>query len=204
MQNKLQELTDKLYNEGLSKGKREAEEIVARAEKEASGIISKAREESRAILDNAAKEVEEVRERVMNEVKMASRQSMTALKKEIENILVLKALSTPVKESLEDPGLIKSAVKCIIESFNPENGVAKDLNIVLPEKLKNSLDNFIVSEIGKELRSGITLSFDKKLSNGFKIGPKGENYYISFTDKDFQEFLSGYLRPKTREIIFSE
>ena len=26
MQNKLQELTDKLYNEGLSKGKQEAEE----------------------------------------------------------------------------------------------------------------------------------------------------------------------------------
>lgn len=27
MENKLQELTDKLYNEGLSKGKKEAEEL---------------------------------------------------------------------------------------------------------------------------------------------------------------------------------
>jgi len=100
--------------------------------------------------------------------------------------------------------LIKSAVKSVIESFTPENGVAKDLSIVLPERLKNSLDNFIGNEISKGLKSGITVSFDKKLSNGFKIGPKGENYYISFTDKDFQEFLSEYLRPKTREIIFSE
>lgn len=33
MQNKLQELTDKLYNEGLSKGKQEAEEMVAKAKK---------------------------------------------------------------------------------------------------------------------------------------------------------------------------
>lgn len=204
MQNKLQELTDKLYNEGLSKGKKEAGEIVAKAEKEASGIISKAREESRVILDNAVKEAEETRERIMNEVKMASRQSMTALKKEIESILVVKVISTPVKESLEDPELIKSAVKSVIESFTPENGVAKDLSIVLPERLKNSLDNFIGNEISKGLKSGITVSFDKKLSNGFKIGPKGENYYISFTDKDFQEFLSEYLRPKTREIIFSE
>ena len=31
MQNKLQELTDKLYAEGLSKGKQEGEEIVAKA-----------------------------------------------------------------------------------------------------------------------------------------------------------------------------
>ena len=29
MQNKLQELTDKLYNEGLSKGKKEAEDLKA-------------------------------------------------------------------------------------------------------------------------------------------------------------------------------
>ena len=31
MQNKLQELTDKLYNEGLSKGKQEGEELLAKA-----------------------------------------------------------------------------------------------------------------------------------------------------------------------------
>ena len=31
MQNKLQELTDKLYNEGLAKGKQEGEEILAKA-----------------------------------------------------------------------------------------------------------------------------------------------------------------------------
>lgn len=35
MQNKLQELTDRLYNEGLSKGKKEAEDLKAAAAKEA-------------------------------------------------------------------------------------------------------------------------------------------------------------------------
>ena len=35
MQNKLQELTDKLYNEGLSKGKQEGEEILAKAKVQA-------------------------------------------------------------------------------------------------------------------------------------------------------------------------
>ena len=33
MQNKLQELTDKLYNEGLSKGKQEGEAILNEAKK---------------------------------------------------------------------------------------------------------------------------------------------------------------------------
>ena len=42
MQNKLQELTDKLYNEGLSKGRQEGEEILAKAKAEAEAIIAKA------------------------------------------------------------------------------------------------------------------------------------------------------------------
>ena len=46
MQNKLQELTDKLYSEGLSKGKQEGEQIVAKANAQAEEIVSKAKEEA--------------------------------------------------------------------------------------------------------------------------------------------------------------
>ena len=43
MGNKLQELTDKLYNEGLSKGKEEGEALLAKANEQAEMIISNAR-----------------------------------------------------------------------------------------------------------------------------------------------------------------
>ena len=39
MENKLQELTDKLYREGLSKGKEEGEALLAKAETKAAEII---------------------------------------------------------------------------------------------------------------------------------------------------------------------
>ena len=45
MQNKLQELTDKLYQEGLSKGKQEGENLVAQAKAEADRIIKEAQAE---------------------------------------------------------------------------------------------------------------------------------------------------------------
>ena len=53
MDNKLQELTDKLYNEGLSKGKQEAEALKAAAAKESEQIISEARKEADRILEAA-------------------------------------------------------------------------------------------------------------------------------------------------------
>ena len=46
MQNKLQELTDKLYKEGLSKGKQEGEEILAKAKVQADEIVAKAKAEA--------------------------------------------------------------------------------------------------------------------------------------------------------------
>ena len=48
--NKLQELTDKLYNEGLSKGKQEGEAILEKAKTEAESIVETARKEAEQIL----------------------------------------------------------------------------------------------------------------------------------------------------------
>ena len=48
MQNKLQELTDRLYAEGLSKGKQEGEELVQKAKAEAEQIVNQAKAEAAA------------------------------------------------------------------------------------------------------------------------------------------------------------
>ena len=49
MQNKLQELTDKLYEEGLSKGKAEGERVIAEALKEADRLVAEAKEQAEQI-----------------------------------------------------------------------------------------------------------------------------------------------------------
>ena len=54
MQNKLQELTDKLYQEGLSKGKEEGERILAEAKAQAEKILAEAKAQA---LRSAAREM---------------------------------------------------------------------------------------------------------------------------------------------------
>ncbi len=53
MENKLQELTDKLYKEGLSKGKEEGDAILAEASKKAEEIIGEAKRKAEEILKKA-------------------------------------------------------------------------------------------------------------------------------------------------------
>ena len=63
MQNKLQELTDKLYNEGLSKGKQEGEAVLAKARQDAGAIIENARKEAAAIIAAAQKDADSLKAR---------------------------------------------------------------------------------------------------------------------------------------------
>ena len=65
MDNKLQELTDKLYSEGLSKGKAEGEQILADAKKQAEAILAQARKQAEDILAKAGKDAEDLKESYM-------------------------------------------------------------------------------------------------------------------------------------------
>ena len=73
---KLQELTQKLYNEGLSKGKEEGEAILAKAQAQAQEIVAKAQEEAKAIIEKAQKEAADYKVKVEGDVKMASTQAL--------------------------------------------------------------------------------------------------------------------------------
>jgi V/A-type H+-transporting ATPase subunit E len=55
MQDKLQEITDKIYREGVSRGNEEAEKIIAAARSESAKIIAKAEEEAKGIVAGSQK-----------------------------------------------------------------------------------------------------------------------------------------------------
>ena len=100
MQDKLQELTDRLYNEGLSKGKHDGEELVQKAQAEADRIIAYAKAEAEHIIAQANKEAEEMKTKVTADVKMAATQSIAVTKQEIEKMVVTKAAAEGVKANM--------------------------------------------------------------------------------------------------------
>ncbi|NCB18439.1 MAG: hypothetical protein EOM61_02320 [Bacteroidia bacterium] len=204
MQNKLQELTDKLYSEGLSKGKKEAEELKAKAKKEAEQIISKANQEYKEILEKAKKDAEDFRLKTENEIKMVARQSLATVKQNIENIIVTNATATPIKEKMESKEFLGEIIREAVKAFNPGKNDAVTLEVLLPESKKEELDNYIKNNILDQFNLGVEFGFDKKMRSGFKIGAKGEGYHIVFSDEEFQSLVSQYLKPVTRQLLFNE
>ncbi len=200
MQNKLQELTDKLYNEGLSKGKQEGEELLAKAKVQAEEMVAKAEAEAARIVAAAQKQADEIRSKVASDIRMASTQSLAATRKDIETLVVGKMTGEPVKKALSSAEFVKEIIKAVAEKFTTDGPV--DLALVLPESLQKELEPFINAELAKTLNAGVEASFSKKVSGGFRIGPKEGGYFVSFTDETFDELISEYLRPATKKILF--
>ena len=193
-------MTDKLYNEGLSKGKQEGEELLAKAKVQAEDIVSKAKAEAAQIVAAAQKEADEIRTKTGSDVKMAAAQSIAATKKDIETLIVGKMTEADVKNALTSAEFVKELIKTVAEKFTTDGPV--DLEVVLPESLRNQVEPYLTNELAKTLSAGVEASFSKKVTGGFRIGPKDGGYFISFTDETFNELISEYLRPATKKLLF--
>ena len=116
MQNKLQELTDKLYQEGLSKGKEEGERILADAKAQAEKILAEAKAQAAGITAKAESDAASLRSKAESDVKMASAQALQASKKDIENVLVDSIVKEGVKSELADSELLKDIILAVARS----------------------------------------------------------------------------------------
>jgi V/A-type H+-transporting ATPase subunit E len=200
MSNKLQELTDKLYTEGLTKGKEEGARILEEARQQAEETVANAKAEAATIIAKAEKDAEDLKAKVDSDLKMASAQCLQATKKDIENVLVSSISTDAVKSALADPGFLKKIISAVAEKFSASE--ATDLALVLPEKLKAELEPWVKGELAKSLGKGVSASFSKKVAGGFTVGPKDGSYFVSLTDETFRELIAEYLRPVTRKLLF--
>ena len=198
--NKLQELTDKLYNDGLSKGREEGERLLEEARSQAGEIIAKARKEAEDIVSEARRQADDYSQKVKSDLKMAAAQSFQATKSDIENLIIGKFAGEEVKSTLSSADFVKQFLQAIAERFSTDD--ASDLSVVLPASLQDELEPFVKGQLSKVLGKEISASFSKKLSGGFTIGPKDGGYFISMTDETFNELITEYLRPGTKRLLF--
>ena len=202
MQDKLQELTDRLYNEGLSKGKQEGEELLRKAHEEAEGIVADAKAEAERIIAQANKEAEELKTKVTADVKMAATQSIGVTKQEIEQMVVTQAAQQGVKANMGNAEFVKELITSVIRAFNPQNASPVGLDLILPEALKAQVEHFVQNEIAQQFRGEVKVDYSKKMNGGFKVAPHDGGYMLQFTDEEFTQLIANYLRPATKKILF--
>jgi V/A-type H+-transporting ATPase subunit E len=199
--NKLQELTQKLYNDGLEKGRAEAERLVAEAKEQAAKILADARAEADAVAKAAQDRAEDIAKNAMTEITLAGRQALSKIKSEIAEAIILKSTGAAVKAASIDATFIKDMLLAVATNWNASSAEVS-LKALLPEAKRAELDAAMQKSAAELLKAGVEVGYSKEVKTGFKVGEKGGGYYISFTDESFDALLQEYLREKVANLLY--
>lgn len=197
MNNKLQELTDKIYLEGVEKGKNEAKEIISKASEDAEKIIAQAKSEAEKILADAEKQAKELEKNTKSELKLYTNQSLIALKSEITNIISDKISSAAVNAALDDKQFMQSIISDIASKW-VANG-----DVVIEAKDAKSLEDYFIANTKNLLNNGVTIKEVKGLKTDFTISPVNNGFKVAFGENEFIEYFKEFLRPKLVDMLFN-
>jgi len=201
MQGKLQELTDRLYNEGVGKAKQEADRVLAEAKQKADAIIAGAKSEAEAVKSAAAREIAEQKRNVESEMKMASQQAVSALKDRIIQLVTASIVDGPSAAAMADTDFIKQLITSLVSGAGSDLGA---LRLELPASSEGKMQDFLKTGALAKFSAGLDVHFDRNLSGGFRVGPKDKGFVVSFTDEGFAEFFREYLRPRARRFLYGD
>jgi V/A-type H+-transporting ATPase subunit E len=203
MTDKLQELTSRIYKEGIAKGKEEARRIREAADKEAAEIIDKAKSEAEKIIADAERRAREHNETMTSELRLSSLQALNALKQEISEMIQSEMIRKSTEKAFADQLFMNEVIITMARNWSPdENSI--DLTAILPAGKEEEVFEYFKSQAKDILDRGLTLKFSDSIQQGFEIGPKDGSYSIGFTGSDFEAFIKEYLRPRMISLLFEE
>ncbi len=196
MENKIQELTDKIYREGVEKGKEEAQALVTAAKEEAQRIILAAQEEAQNLKSEAAKKSAELTENTQTELKLFARQAVNALKVEIANLLTQETVSQAVKGFVSNQEDLNRFIVGMASHWSQEDG------LVISTSQAEDLKKHFLVQAKELLDKGVKIEQVNGNKALFSITPSDGSYKINFGEEEFENYFKDFLRPQLVEKLF--
>jgi V/A-type H+-transporting ATPase subunit E len=194
MDNKIQELTEKIFNEGVEKGRAEAERIVAEANTQAAEILKAAEAQAEAIVAKARKAAEELNVNTRSELKLYGAQAIGALKSEAATLVTDTIVKESVKNAFSED-LLKQIILKIAENWSSNE------QLIISTAEAEALKAYFATKAKMLLDKGIEIKQVNGVK-GFSISPADGSYKVNFGEGEFETFLKSFLRPQMVELLF--
>ncbi len=195
MEVKIDQLIEKIKSEGVESARKNADEIIQKAKNEADTIVSDAKKEAEKIINDAKKQTALFQNNAELAIQQAARDSELVVKTHIT------ALFDQVFKRKAGNALSPDFIKTLIEKIVTEWGKGNDVDVLVNEKDQKALESLLTGGIKDAAKEGITLKISNDISEGFRIGLKGEDVYYDFSDETISEMLKSFLNPKLKEIL---
>jgi len=199
MSDKLRELTEQLYRDGVQRARSDAARILEDAKNHAAELIAKAEADAQAIIREGEKETEALKSRMEGELALAARQAEATLKQQLVSLLAGDILSQGVSDTLADTQLMSQLIVMATEAW-AKNGELQDVVLLVSEN--EHIGKALNSALKGHLDEGLKIRFSDKMKDGFKLESTNGGYTMSFTKDDFQQYFRSFLKKSIRDKLF--
>ena len=196
MNKKIQELTDKIYREGVEKGNEEAGRIIAEAQSQKQSMISEAEAEAKRIIAEAEKQASELKKNTEAELKLFAAQSVEALKSEVANLITGDVVSANVKAAMADKAFMQQVILTLAKSWASQEA------LTIQSSEADALARYFESNAKALLNQGVKIEKVAGKSTSFTILPADGSYKVTFGEEEFVAFFKDFLRPQLVEMLF--
>ena len=196
MENKIQELTDKIYREGVEKGNEEAQRLIANAQDEAKKIIEDARKEAESIVAASRKSADELADNTKSELKLFSGQAVNALKSEIATMVTDKLITASVKDFAQDKDYLNAFIVALASKWSV------DEPIVISTSDAEGLKKYFTAQAKELLDKGVKIEQVNGNKTLFSVSPADGSYKVNFGEEEFMNYFKEFLRPQLVEMLF--
>ena len=196
MDTKIQELTDKIYKEGVEKGNEEANKIIAEAKEKEELIVREAENKAKQILGEAEKNASELKKNTEAELRLFASQAVEALKSEVTNLVTNKIVTNSVMAATADASFMQ---KTILETAREW---AKNENVTIQAADAKALMDYFEANAKGLLDQSVKIEQVNGKNTSFTLSPAGGAYKISFGEDEFISYFKEFLRPQLIELLF--
>ena len=196
MESKIQELTNKLYLEGVEKGNQEAERLIEEAQNRRKAMLEEVQDEAEDIIHKAHKQADELKKNTEAELKLYVAQAVDTLKSEISNLLTNKLAESGVKAAFDQPDFMQKVILKLVSEWS------KKEQLTIGTEDADSLKAYFEANAKELLDKGVQIAQISGKKHAFTIAPADGTYKINFGKEEFIEYFKEFLRPQLIDLLF--
>ncbi len=209
----VQELIDRLSQEGVAEGQRQADQLVSDARKQAADLLEAARAQASEIIRQAREEAEHFQTAGEEALGLAARDTVRDFGSKI-HAGWRSRLQELVKHELRDPELIRRMMLAIAQQAG-ERVQDEAVNVLLStdmitdeearrqveEGRPDSITEFVHGLIGEDLREGFSVDFGSRRQTGLTVRVVNQQVEVDLSSDAIAELLGRHLLPRYRAIM---
>jgi len=210
----VQELIDRLHQDGIDKGREEADRIIAEAREEAKNVLLNARHEAERIRSKAQEEADHFANAGRDAIKLAARDTILQLKSSLTRQFA-RRIGEMVAETVSDETFLQRLILEVAGRALPAEAEQQQQEILLPsdiigleelrrhpEKVKEGgLGNFVMTAAAELLRDGVVIREGDERQPGIRIRLVEDEVTIDLTSEALTQLLLEHLLPRFRAVL---